>query len=35
MRMNIIDYIHIHAGTDVGKLEGDLEMVSGFYQLLS
>ena len=33
MRMAGVD--HIHAGTIVGKLEGDPEMVRGFYQVLS
>ena len=32
MRMAGVD--HIHAGTIVGKLEGDPEMVRGFYQVL-
>ena len=33
MRMAGVD--HIHAGTVVGKLEGDPDMVRGFYEVLS
>ena len=32
--MRMAGVVHIHAGTVVGKLEGDPSMVQGFYKVL-